>query len=131
MPIYEATCEECGTDYEYIRPHTACYDTPTCCGGATRKVIRTSPTVYVSGEFKPFTSHVDGSIISNKREFAEHNARNDVVSVGDMYTKDELMNAKPKVETSHIEDVKTDLVEAYQMVKQGYKPKMEMDDGQV
>ena len=132
MPVYECDCEPCGVKGEYLRDHKNCYDTPPCpeCGDKMRKVIRTPPKGYIAGNFDAFKSHVDGSVITNSRELAAHNERNGVVSMSEGYTTEQLLSDDfgKKREESHVEDVKSDMIEAYKMTRDGYKPKMEIYD---
>lgn len=38
---------------------------------------------YVQGDIEPFVSPVDGSVISDRRQLAEHNKRNNVVNAAE------------------------------------------------
>lgn len=65
MPTYEARCESCGTETEYIRAIVACLDTPECCGHKMKKVILSAPRGFV--ENIAYQSPVDGRPILSKR----------------------------------------------------------------
>lgn len=39
---------------------------------------------YIQGEIEPFRSHVDGTMITSRRELREHNERNGVVDGGEV-----------------------------------------------
>jgi hypothetical protein len=104
-------------------------DTPECCGEKTLKVITRAPMGVVRGRFEPFKSPVDGSIISSIRDMAEHNKRNNVVSLADGYT-DEVVRSgnfgeKPKADPK---DLKQDVVESFKMVSSGYTPERRSED---
>jgi len=73
------------------------------------------------GNFDAFKSTVDCSIIRSERELREHNKRNNVISLADGYTTEQLINHKgiPKEEPRN---VKVELAEAYKACKEGYKP---------
>ena len=123
MPVYEADCEGCGVHADYLREVKDYLDTPDCpeCGVKMRKVIRSAPKGYMVGNFDAFQSTVDRSIIRSERDLREHNKRNDVISLADGYTTEQLMTQTglPKEQPRN---VKADLVDAFQAVKQGYKP---------
>ena len=42
MPTYEARCKSCGAETEYIRKIDDRNNTPTCCGVAMEKIIKTA-----------------------------------------------------------------------------------------
>ena len=129
MPVYEAVCRECGVSADYLRPVSECMNTPGCptCGEKMKKVILSAPTGFVTGKFEPFKSTVDGSLITSQRELQQHNQRNNVVSLADGYTTEELMTIKPKeIEKSDPKSIAADISEATQMVTAGYKPNIEV-----
>jgi hypothetical protein len=67
---------------------------------------------------------VDGSVINNKRELAEHNRRNDCVSLHDGYDEKGLQSFTERkwgVEPDK-EELKRDMKEAVVKLEQGYKP---------
>lgn len=125
MARYDSECGVCGQRYEYHRTIQKRFDTPVCCGKPTRKMIFSAPQGFVKGRFEPFKSVVDGSIITTQREMNEHNKRNNVVSLADGYDDATIKRgdyAKPPPK----DEAKQEVIEAYQMVKQGYKPKVEV-----
>ena len=130
--IYEAECLECGNEFDYHSSAANCMNVPDCpkCWGATKKVIRTAPTGVVTGKFDSFTSPVDGSLIRNKRELAEHNRRNGVVNLNDGWSEEKIKSGqigeKPQQE-SKAEKV-ADVQAAIHAVQNGYKPKVEVQD---
>lgn len=131
MPVYQCVCRECEVSAEYLRPVSECMNTPECptCGERMKKVILSAPMGFVTGKFEPFKSTVDGSLITNQRELQAHNSRNNVVSLADGYTTEELMTIKPKeIEKSDPKSIAADIAEATQMVKSGYKPNIEVHD---
>jgi len=131
MPIYQALCRDCEVTAEYLRPVAECMHTPECplCGESMHKVILTAPKGFVKGKFEPFKSTVDGSVITCDRELRAHNARNNVVSMADGYSTEELLTAKPKEEVLDKKELVKDITEATHKVAQGYKPIIEVQDG--
>ena len=79
------------------------------------KTAHDRPRVHmVRGELsQPFVSPVDGSYVSNYREWGEHNRRNGVVDVGN---DSSVMDPKPKVyapsEADIVDDIKRSIHEA-------------------
>jgi len=126
MRVYECECNVCGTAGEYFAELKDYNNAPSCtsCGGECRRVIRTAPHGYMGGNFEAFQSPVDCSVIKNKKELADHNRRNDVVSLADGYTTQELLKLPGVPPKEQPRDVKTEVVEAYQAVKAGYKPQI-------
>lgn len=88
--------------------------------------IRTAPKGFVRNRWQPFRSTVDGSIIRNGRELQEHNKRNNVVSMAEGHSTEQLLRMKgeppPREKVKHGE-----VAEAIQMVKNGYKPQIGAD----
>lgn len=123
MPVYEADCEDCGVYADYLREVKDYLDTPHCpeCGIKMRKIIRSAPKGYMVGQFDAFQSTVDRSIIRSQRDLLEHNKRNNVISLADGYSTEQLINHKG-IPTEQPRNVKADLAEAYKAVKDGYKP---------
>lgn len=128
MPVYEARCRDCGATTDYIRSVDKRREVPECptCGGTMEQAILTPPESFVSGRFEPFKSTVDGTVIRNRKDLEEHNRRNNVVSVADGFTDDQVKRGemgrppeKPKPE-----DIKKDIAESIQMVNSGYKPEI-------
>jgi putative FmdB family regulatory protein len=131
MPVYEAICRDCEVTAEYLRPVAECMHTPSCptCGEPMHKVILTAAKGFVKGKFEPFKSTVDGSVITCERELRAHNERNNVVSLAEGYTTEELMTVKPKEEVLDKKELVSDIAEATHKVAQGYKPLIEVQDG--
>jgi len=129
VPVYESVCDVCSIEADYLRPVAECMDTPVCisCGERMRKVIRSAPKGFINGKFEPFVSHVDGSLITTQREMAEHNKRNNVVSMADGYDDATVRRGDfVAPEKRDINDLKSDIAEATAMVNQGYKPNTEV-----
>ncbi len=125
MPTFDAKCERCTAVTEYVRQMSERNDTPHCpaCGHKMAKVILSAPMGYVSGNFEPFKSPVDGAVIGSQRDLREHNSRNNVVSLHDGYddatiTSGKFNTNKPPPK----EDMASDIVESIQMLEQGYQP---------
>lgn len=126
--IYEAECVDCGKIHEYSRPVAHYLDTPVCpcCGGESRKVIRTAPTGFVSGKFEQYRSQVDGTLIRTQKDLAEHNRRNGVVLLNEGYSEEAIRSGKlgqqkPPVVVKR-EEVIQDMQEAIHDLENGYKP---------
>jgi putative FmdB family regulatory protein len=128
MRVYEYRCDHCGWEDEYRRKVQNCMDTPRCynCGSATRKVIRTAPKGHVRNRFEAFKSPVDGRVISNAEQLRTHNERNNVVSMADGYSTEQLMRLTGEKRRSPVE--KDDVIEAFKAVNAGYTPRREYDD---
>lgn len=130
--IYEAECLECSNQFDYVSSAAECRNVPKCpqCWGEAKKVIRTAPTGVVMGKFEAFRSTVDGTLIRNKRELAEHNRRNGVVNLNDGWSEEKIRSGqigeKPQQE-SKAEKV-ADVQAAIHAVQNGYKPKVEVQD---
>lgn len=121
MAKYEARCRVCGVIIDYDRPVSRCLDTPVHCGQPALKVILSAPQGFVRGRFDTFKSMVDGSLIRTQRELEEHNKRNNVVSLADGYTDDVIAKGE-YVKPPPKDPAKQEVIDAYHMVKQGYKP---------
>jgi hypothetical protein len=128
MRTYEAQCRLCGFFTEYRRHVKDCMDTPECprCEYKMEKVIHTAPRGYVKGKWDPFKSIVDGSAIRTERELAEHNKRNNVASMAEGYTTEQLMRLQGTPPPR--DPVKPgDVIEAYRAIQGGYKPQLETE----
>lgn len=133
MPVYEAICRDCKITADYLRPVEKYMDTPPCvsCGEKMHKVILSAPKGFMRGKFEPFMSHVDGTVISSQASLEEHNKRNNVVSMADGYSDETIKKGEfLKPEEKDINDLKADIAEATAMVNQGYKPQVEVYDGE-
>lgn len=121
--IYEAKCPICHYVVEYSRPMRECMNTPDCphCEMKMLKVIFTPPKGYVRGRWGAFKSTVDGSIIRNERELAEHNRRNNVESMSAGYATEQLMKMRGEQKREKV--TAAEVADAYRAVEAGYKPK--------
>lgn len=134
MPIYEARCPACDSFSEYVRPVAQCMDTPMCgCGTRMAKVVFSVPMGYIKGRFDPFRSTVDGTIIANHRDMEEHNKRNGVVCMADGYSDETVRKGlcgrtAPSTSVTDKNELRNDLAEAALMVREGYKPRVEVHD---
>jgi hypothetical protein len=113
------------TDYE----KDPAFHCPQCGEPLTR--VFTAPCIFTGG-FEAFVSPVDLTVIRSKRELAEHNKRNNVVSLHDGYDEKALQNftnRKWGTEPDK-EELKADMKEAVIKLEQGYKPVLapETDD---
>ena len=131
MPTYDAQCSVCGETQAYCRAVNDRMDTPQCCGIPMQKVILTAPKGFIFGKFDPFLSPVDGSTIRTKRELQEHNKRNNVVSMADGYSDEKIkagLTTKPAAPLVDRADLEKDVAQAINMVRDGYKPTIEVHD---
>lgn len=126
MPVYDSKCRNCGALGQYISVVEERYSLPPChkCGGERSKIILTAPKGFVKGNFAPFKSTVDGSIIATERDLKEHNRRNNVVNVADGYSDEAVRkgNIVPKKEAVDKKDLANDIGESIHKLKQGYVP---------
>ena len=86
----------------------------------------TAASVMVKN-MQPFRSPVDGSIISNKRELAEHNRRNNVVNLHDGYDEKAVKGFtetdwNKSSEKERTKDLSADMEQAVEKLQSGYKP---------
>lgn len=126
MPLYEAVCLNCEAQFEYRASVERCMEVPPCtlCQGVAKKAILSAPLGFVHGKFEPFKSMIDGSIISTNNELKEHNVRNGVMNLNEIYTEKEIQEGKMherKVE-SQAKDIAKDIQESVAQVSAGYKP---------
>jgi len=130
--IYEGECLECGHEFDYTASAAECRNVPKCpqCWGEAKKVIRTAPTGLVTGKFDAFRSPVDGTLIKSKRDLENHNRRNGVVNLNDGYSEEKIRSGqigeKPQQESKA--EKAADVQAAIHAVKNGYKPKVEVQD---
>ena len=126
MPTYQAQCTACGLITAYTASVSTRTATPLCpsCKNTTQLGIFSAPLGYVKGDFKPFVSPVDGSVINSQNKLKEHNVRNNVVSLNEGYSEEKVLKGDiaPKQEEVTSKD---EVVEALAKVKQGYKPTCE------
>jgi len=85
------------------------------------KVILSAPRGFVKGNFEPFRSTVDGSVLRTQRDVAEHNKRNNVVCLGDGYD-DATVRSGNYGKKAEVKDVDKDIKDSIRMLEQGYKP---------
>lgn len=69
VPIYESLCGKCGRPHEYYATAANCYDTPTCCGERTTKMILTPPFGQV--DIPAYVSPVTGRLINSRTQRKE------------------------------------------------------------
>lgn len=126
MIEYEKCCGR-RTYVRRVRAEFGMYAECPQCGQRLRAKRVQQAKLTRSPSFEAFRSPVDGSIITNRRELAEHNRRNDVVNVHDGYdsaavdamiTKD---YQKP-LDNERRQDLHQDMVESIQKLDQGYTP---------
>ena len=130
MPKYEAQCAQCGDVAEYLRSISNRNDTPICHGVPMTKGVFTAPKGFVFGKFDAFRSNVDGSLITSSRDLAEHNKRNNVVSMADGYSDETIRsgNFNKKEHKLDKAELKQDIAEALLAVKDGYRPEVQHED---
>lgn len=133
MPTYQAECNACQAQFEYYASVANCLDVPRCglCQSTARKVILSAPLAFVHGKFEPFQSMIDGTTITTNRELKEHNARNGVMNLNEIYSEREIQEGKmlaPKKVESQAKDIAKDIQESVAKVKAGYKPTIGTED---
>jgi putative FmdB family regulatory protein len=132
MPVYESECTQCGGTQDYLRSVAQCLDTPMCavCGIRMEKRVFSAPLGYLKGNFAPFKSTVDGSIISTHRDMVEHNKRNNVLCLADGYSDERVKSGQiaRKPDKLDVSDLQHDIAEATLMVNNGYRPEVHTDD---
>lgn len=130
--MYEARCQACGYEYDYIASIDERLNVPRCeiCGGTGTKVILTAPTGVVQSTFTPFRSHVDGTMISNHRDLQNHNKRNGVVNLNDGFSEEKILAGDfgQQKELESLKDKAKDVQEAVHAVQSGYKPEVQTDE---
>lgn len=134
---YDGICLDCANTFEYYRRIAERESVPCClaCGSAnTRKIIAAAPIGCVKGKFEPFKSQLDGSIITNNRELAEHNKRNNVCLLGEGYSNEDILAGrcgKTEMDKPDKKDIAKDIVEAIKRCESGYKPKIESEGAEL
>jgi len=125
MPAYDCKCRSCGRVGQYLSTVEERYSIPLCaCGGERSKIILTAPKGFVKGNFAPFKSPVDGSVIATDRALREHNTRNGVVSLHEGYDEAKVLSGdfgKKEVKSDKKELAK-DIGESIYKLNQGYVP---------
>lgn len=127
--IYTYYCDHCQMRLERICSLANYESSPDmACVKCDRKARRTytAPRIFTR-HFEPFKSPVDGTVITNAAELAEHNKRNNVVNLHDGYDEKAIKsfterdwNATPEKERK--QDLSMDMKEAIQKLEDGYKP---------
>jgi hypothetical protein len=122
---YSAHCSS-AADWERICSLAEYERNPVfCCPDCGTPLDRTyHPFRLHTSNFDAFVSPVDGRVIHNKRELAEHNLRNNCVSLHDGYDEKGLQDFTKRkwgVEPDK-EELKRDMKEAVEKLEQGYKP---------
>lgn len=133
VPVYTSECKECGLRYTQSRSISNYRDTPKCeaCFGPTYNVILGAPQVVVKGKFDPFRSMVDGSVISCQRDLEEHNKRNSVINLNELYTEEQIQSGQLGQKSQSLSqsvDIAKDMQEAIHDVSHGYKPIVEVQE---
>jgi hypothetical protein len=85
----------------------------------------------VRGKFDAFRSTVDGSLITGDRALREHNARNGVVNLHEVYGADAASPdkvARKNTMKTDVDSLAREVYEATQQVAAGYKPTVEVCD---
>lgn len=121
----------CGKRAYVTRVHTEKGVYPACgtCGARLgfHKVTRARNSR--TSNFDPFVSPVDGSVITTKRELADHNARNNVVNVHEGYSEQSYFNKVNEdlyadINKEASKDVNSDIHESINMLNNGYVPEV-------
>jgi putative FmdB family regulatory protein len=133
---YDAICLTCAHTYEYFRSVADRAMIPVCpeCGsGEVRKVILSVQKGFVKGNFAPFKSNLDGSIITCSRDLEEHNKRNNVTLLGDGYSNEDILAGKccEKAPQEDKKAVAADIVDSIRRVEAGYKPTIESEGAEL
>lgn len=134
MPMYNSVCPACGAVHTYLRTVGERHSTPVChCATVTELRVLRAPATVIKN-FDAFRSTVDGSIVSGDRSLREHNARNGVVPLQDVYSAEELradtiLARQSAAKATSVDDnMAADLYAAAQQVAAGYKPNVEVCD---
>lgn len=132
MPTYDAQCCECDAQFTYVSSIARCLDVPNCglCNGTARKVILSAPLGFVHGKFEAYKSIVDGSLISTANDLKEHNKRNGVINLNDMYSEEDIRsgNMGRKQVVDDKPDIAGDIAESIHDLNNGYKPVVAKED---
>jgi hypothetical protein len=99
------------------------------CGAKTKQVLCAPMALAKTGEFQPFKSVVDGSLISSRRDLAEHNKRNNVVNLHDGYDETAVQNMTKKdyqkpLDVERGKDLHKDIEKAIAQCTDGYTPQV-------
>lgn len=128
--IYPYECRNCNRFFERVcrlaeyeaDPDADCPD----CGQIATQII-TPPRILSTRQFEAFVSPVDGSTITNHRELAEHNKRNNVVNLHDGYDEAAVQSftkrqLNAEIEKERQKDLNKDMEIAIQKLQDGYTP---------
>ncbi|QQM14871.1 hypothetical protein [Stenotrophomonas phage BUCT555] len=126
MIVYEKCCER-RTYVRRVRTDSGMYAECPECGQRLRVKIVQQAKLTRTPSFEAFKSPVDGSIITSRRELAEHNRRNDVVNVHDGYDEAGVMGMINKdfqkpLDEERRKDLDKDIATGIQMLNEGYIP---------
>jgi len=126
MARYDAQCNQCEAQFEFIASVAAYRDVPPCplCNSTARRVMLSAPRGFVKGKFDAFVSPVDFSVISTERDLAEHNKRNGVVNIQEGYSEEKVLKGDfgQKKEENNVKEVADDVQQAIHDVTHGYVP---------
>lgn len=97
------------------------------CGQQLTRVITAPRCLNHTSQFEPFISPVDRTLITSRRELAEHNKRNNVVNLHDGYDEAGVRNMtktdhRAPMEAERRADLADDMRKAVQKLEQGYTP---------
>lgn len=121
----------CGNRSYVVRAKTPHGKVPACgtCGAYLVAKKVTQAKLSRSSNFEPFVSPIDGSVITTKRELADHNSRNNVVNVHEGYSEQAYLNKVNedlygKVNKEMTKDVMSDIDKSINMLNNGYVPEV-------
>lgn len=128
-PYYCADCEVrfdrvCSLKEYELEPIYFCAN----CGRAATRVLCAPRTLLHTSPFEPFISPVDRTLISSRRELAEHNKRNNVVNTHDGYDEKAIMamtkqDFQKPLDQERKVDLGDDLRKSVQKLEEGYVPR--------
>jgi putative FmdB family regulatory protein len=132
MARYDALCNECEAQFEFVASVAAYREVPPCplCNGTARRIITQAPQGFVKGKFEAFKSPIDGSVIATASDLQEHNKRNNVVNIHDGYDEAKVLKGDfgaPEPD-NNAEEVARDVQEAIHDVTHGYVPTIGVQD---
>lgn len=110
-----------------VRTERGAYPECSACGARLVAAKVRKAKMERTSNFEPFVSPVDGSIITTKRELADHNSRNNVVNVHEGYSEDAYKDMVNKNHFAEIDkersiDLVKDIEEGVNMLNNGYVP---------
>lgn len=135
---YDAICMTCTHSYDYfssVENRNNVPECPACSSKQVRKIILTAPKGFVKGNFAPFKSQIDGTLITCEKNLAEHNKRNNVCLLGDGYSNEDILAGnfgnKGGMEAPDKKQIAKDIVESIRKVEAGYKPTIESEGAEL